>query len=153
MNTWPEGEIITCSELARQCQIQGKNKGQLAKSIAEKNGVPASRLNSNRRKCCRLSKAKLPGNEISVPTIPTTAMIKADIYTLIETGELYLGEPCSPFTLVKSSIIDGVIQHKETVAYGRKIPLSEIRTKLFTKQERFMYLLKDEELMPWDIMS
>lgn len=143
VSSWPEDKIINWSELARQCQIQGKNRGQIAKSIAEKNGVPASRLTSIRKKACRRYKAKLPGKEVSVPCMPTPALIKADINSLIETGQLHLGEPCSPFTLVKS---DGVVEHKKSVVYGRKIPLSEIRRNLITKQEKFMHLLRDEEI-------
>lgn len=146
LSQWPEDEVVNWTKLARQCNIEGSNKGQIAKVIAEKNGIPASRLSSTRKPSSRLSKGKLPGKSVSIPAMPTTAVIKQDINSLIETGELWLGEPCSPFTLIKSSVVDGVVEHKNSVVYGRKIPLTELRRKLICKQEKFMRLLSDEEI-------
>ena len=143
LSQWPEDEVVNWTELARQCSIENKNKGQIAKSIAEKNGIPASRLCSTRKASRRHSKAKLL---VSIPAMPTAAIIKDDINALIETGELRLGEPCSPFTLTKSNVVDGVIEHKNTIVYGRKIPLTEIRAKLTLKQEKYMRLLSDEQI-------
>lgn len=138
--------MINWSELARQCKIEGSNKGQIAKAIAQSNGVSLSRLmKSVRRKSSRKSKARLPGNEVSIPTMPTTAAIRADIDNLLDTGELYLGEPCCPFPLVKSRVVDGSVQKTTSVVYGRKIPLVEVRKNLLKKQEKFMHLLSDEE--------
>ena len=51
--------------------------------IDEECGVPASRLVSNQKKSSRRSKAKLPGNEVSMPCLPTTNIIKEEINSLI----------------------------------------------------------------------
>lgn len=146
VSLWPADKTINWSELARQCNIEGSNKGQIAKVIAEKNGIPMARLNSNRKKSNRTSKAKLPGNEVSIPSMPTNSAIKADISILIETGELTLGEPCTPFPIVKSKVVDGVVEKKTSLVYGRKIPLIEVRKKLIQRQEKFMRLLSDDEI-------
>jgi hypothetical protein len=79
-----------------------------------------------------------------MPCLPTTSSIKHDINTMLETGVLSLGEPCTPFSIVRSRVADGVVQKKTIVVYGRKIPLSEIRAKLLQKQEKYMHLLSDE---------
>lgn len=43
VSLWPEDRVVNCSELAKQCGIEGKNKGQIAKIIAQNNGVAISR--------------------------------------------------------------------------------------------------------------
>lgn len=57
-----------------------------------------------------------------------------------------MGEPCTPFTLVKNKVVDGVVEKKTSLVYGRKIPLVDIRIKLLQKQEKFMRLLSEEEI-------
>jgi hypothetical protein len=94
LSLWPEDKTINWSELARQCNINGGNKGQIAKAIAQKNGVPLSRLDSKRRKSDRVSKKKLPGNEISIPSLPTLTAIREDISVMIEKGELIQFHHC-----------------------------------------------------------
>ena len=150
VSLWPEDKIINWTQLAGECKIEGKNRGQIAKVIAEECGVPASRLVSNRKKSSRRSKAKLPGNEVSMPCLPTTNIIKEEINSLIETGQLRLGEPCAPYTLIKSSVVEGVVERTNSIVYGRKIPLTEIRNKLNRKHEKFMHLLGDDEI---DVMT
>ena len=49
LSQWPDDELVNWSELARQCNIEGKNKGQIAKAVAKSSGVPASRLCSKRK--------------------------------------------------------------------------------------------------------
>ena len=78
----------------------------------------------------RARKLRMPGGEVSVPTHKTVEHIKEDWQKMIESGELTLGEPCYPHTIKKYRVKDGEIQATETVVYGRKIPLLQIRKKL-----------------------
>lgn len=79
-----------------------------------------------------------------MPVMHTTAAIKGGINSLIETGEFLLGEPCSPFTLTKNT---GIVESRSVVVYGRKLPLTEVRTRILTiKQEKFMHLFTDEKI-------
>ena len=52
----------------------------------------------------RRKKKKLPGGEISTPTLPTPAAITAQKKELIACGKLSIGEPCSPYTITKSIV-------------------------------------------------
>ena len=147
MHSWPEDKVINWTEIGRQCNIESKNKGQVAKSIiAENSGIPSARLCSNRKKSSRRSMAKLPGKEVSMPSMPSLPSLKSSINALIDSGELSLGELCCPFTLEKGKVVAGAIEKSSSMVYGRKIPLLEIRKKLIQKQEKFMHLLSDEEI-------
>ena len=44
-----------------------------------------------------------------------------------------MGEPCSLYTIVKSSVHDGKLENVTSQVYGRKIPLLEIRERSFEK--------------------
>ena len=104
----------------------------------------------------RSSKCKLPGNEISVPSMPTEASLKKDIQNLIDTGELNLGELCAPYILTKSSVNEeGEIVTDTTEVQGRKIELVDIRKALLKRHEKFMRLQSDEEIdsMPSDAVK
>lgn len=73
---------------------------------------------------------------------------------LIESGELTIGEPCSPYTLLKSCVtLDGNIEIKERNICGRKIPLSDIRKSLLTKHESYMRLNTEIEALTQDILK
>ena len=99
--------------------------------------------NTNR---LRRSKAKLPGNEISIPSLPTVHALKASINDFLEKGTLSLGEACTPYTLIKSSVVDGEITNVMQEVCGRKISLMEIRKKLLEKHAKFMRLQTDDEI-------
>ncbi len=95
------------SELGRQCGMTMKNRGQLVKEIAEQSWIHVSKYGKTKSCNVRSSKAKLPGKEISIPSMPTVALLKDDIKELLDSGKLTLGEPCSPFPLVKSTVNNG----------------------------------------------
>ena len=78
--------------------------------------------------------------------MPTVASLKEDVSQLLETGKLSMGEPCSPYTIVKSSVHDGKLENTTSQVYGRKIPLLEIRERILKKHEKFMYLYSDEQI-------
>lgn len=137
---WPQGQIINWSALAREFNIPGRNNGQV---VAVENGIDVFMLDhrpSNTR--LRARKLRMPGGQISVPAHRTVEGVKEDWKRMIKLGELTLGEPCYPQTLCKYTIKGGELQHSETVVYGRKIPLIEVRRK----HECLMHLHSDEEI-------
>ena len=96
------------SELGSQCGLSTNNRGQIVKAIAEESGIDLTKYEKATQSCnLRSSKAKLPGNEISVPSMPTLTLLKDDIKELLDSGKLTLGEPCSPFSL---TIINGNLE-------------------------------------------
>ncbi len=134
------------SELGRQCDMTMKNRGQLVKEIAEQSGIDVSKYGKTKSCNVRSSKAKLPGKEISIPSMPTVALLKDDIKELLDSGKLTLGEPCSPFPLVKSTVNNGNLETTTSQVYGRKHPLLELRKRLLAKQEKFMRILTDQQI-------
>ena len=70
--------------------------------------------------------------------MPTVACIKQDISELIDSGRVCMGEPCSPYTVTKSSVNNGKLESKMYVVYGRKIPLLEFRKRILKKHEHFL---------------
>lgn len=121
---WPKDKPINWTELGRQCSIDQHNAGQKIKEMVEMCNIDMSECkvpaSSDR---LRRSKAKLPGNEISIPTLSTVQ--ESSINKLIVEGTLSLGEVCTPYTLIKSSVIDGEIVNVTQEVCGRKISLDE----------------------------
>ena len=70
---------------------------------------------------------------------------------MVESGEIHLGEACSPQKLPKYSIANGNVEMLEVSIQGRKIPMQDIRQRLLKKQER---LFSDEpiECMNYDTL-
>ncbi len=60
---------------------------------------------------------------------------------MLDSGKLTLGEPCSPFPLVKSTVINGNLE-----STTRKHPLLELRKRILAKQEKFMHMLTDQQI-------
>ena len=95
----------------------------------------------------RSRKRKLPGGEISIPTLSTASTISVTKAQLIESGELPIGEPCSPYILTKSVLgTDGNIVEKVIQVDGRKIPLLELRKRFIKQHQEYMRLTTDAEL-------
>ena len=118
--------------------------GHQIKELADESGIIA--ICAIKIIPLRSSKAKLPGNEISVPAIPTVTSLKEDVSELLESGRLTMGEPCSAYTVVKSAVHDGKLESIASQIYGRKMPLFEIRQRLLKKHEHFMRLSSDEKI-------
>ena len=133
LQTFPEGETINWTRVARQFGEVKGNAGQVLKEVAEKHGIDTQKLEHKAPSLPRLHsrKRKLPGGEISIPSLPTTSEITNKKAKLIESGELSIGEPCSPYMLTKSVVSkDGGIIEKKVQIYGRKIPLLDIHERL-----------------------
>ncbi len=74
----------------------------------------------------RHCKAKLPGKEIAMPSMPTPSSIREDIAQLVCTGKLQLGEPCVPFSLLQCTVANGEVHEAVSSVYGQKIPLTVV---------------------------
>ena len=111
--------------MARKYNIPQKNGGQILKAIAEKKGGRCYSTGQKRQLCTTNSKEekKLAGGEVSTPCLPTIKEITEEKHQLIESGELSLGEPCTPYTIKKSSASStGEIQIKQQKFMGVKFP-------------------------------
>ncbi len=58
-----------------------------------------------------------------------------DIKDLLDSGKLTLGEPCSPFPLVRSTVVNGHLVSTTSQVYGRKHPHLKLRKRLLAKHE------------------
>ena len=143
---WPPEKAMNWSELGRQSGLTVPNMGQKVKAVATECGIDVALYVGSKSCSSRLSKSKLPGNEISIPCMPTIATLREDVNHLIDSGKLSMGEPCSHYMVVRSSVCDGKLVNVPAQIYGRKIPLLERRTKLLKKQEQFMHLNTDERI-------
>ncbi len=56
---------------------------------------------------------------MSIPSLPTLNSLKSAIKGLLDDGTLSLGEPCSPYTIIKCSIVDGQIQNIESDVWSK----------------------------------
>ena len=72
--------------------------------------------------------------------------IKEEWANMINNGELTLGEPCHPQTILRLSVKTGELRRTEYTAYGRKISLLDIRKKLLANHEHLMHLHTDDEI-------
>ena len=146
---WPSEKLMNWSELGRQCGLTVPNMGQKVKEVAIESGIDVTLYVGSSKSCSsRLSKSYLPGNEISIPSMPTIATLREDVNHLLDSGELTMGGPCSPYMVVRSSVhvYDGKLVSTPSQIYGRKIPLLELRPELLKKQEQFMHLNTDEHI-------
>ncbi len=150
LQTTPTDQKINWSATARTLGIQSKNTGQVLKEFAVSRGVDVARLehrDSPQLPRLRRKKKKLPGDEMSIPTLPSPSEIVTERNHLIETGELSIGEPCSPYTLTKLVVTpEGNIQTRSVQINGRKIPLRELRSTLLKRQEKYLRLCTDQEI-------
>ena len=138
---------INWSKFAKEHGVKGSNAGQIVKELATSHGIDTYQLDRRtptRKKRCQ--KKRLPGGEISVPTNLTPQAVKKSWDDLIDSGELILGEPCSPYTLTRYTTKEGKTIAKEVTVYGRKIPLATLREKLLKNHTKFMRLLDDHAI-------
>ena len=149
LQNFPPNTKINWSAMARQYNIPHTNAGQVLKEMAIKHGIDTSQLENKAETTPRIRrhKCRLPGGEISMPCLPTVSAIKEDQRQLILSGELNIGEPCTPFHCTKSVINEnGQVEIRPVQISGRKIPLHDLRTALIKKHESYMRLLTDAEI-------
>lgn len=109
------------------------------KEFAVEIGIDVKKLDGRAKRVrMHAKKLKMPGGEILVPCHKTAEQVKADWEEMIQSGRLTLGEPCAPYKLTKYAIVDGEIRKTEMNIHGRKIPLLDIRQKLFNTDLQHM---------------
>ena len=129
--------------MVRRFEIPGKNNdGQIAKEYAHKNGINVYSLDNRAESTTQASKRKLPG-EISVPCPPTVSSLKKQKVLVVESGEISLGVPCSPYMLSRS-IKEGKVYQEKIQVEGRNIPRTDLRQKTLKQQKEFMKLWSDD---------
>lgn len=74
----------------------------------------------------RAKKLKMPGGEVLVPCHKTVEAVKEDWVKMIESGELTLGEPCTPYKVTRCAVVNGKIKKIEYEVHGRKVPLLDM---------------------------
>lgn len=151
LQNFPKTEKINWSSMARRFNVQQKNPGQVLKEVAQKHGIDTKALEQKTGVTTptriRRRKAKLRGGAVSMPCLPTKEAIVNEKYHLINSGVLSIGEPCSPYTLKKTTIAnDGTIQVKNVTLCGRKIPLLELRQRLLQQHQQYMRLTKPQDI-------
>lgn len=67
------------------------------------------------------------GGEVSAAQNPPPNVLQQQWKAMVDSGQLSLGIPCAPFTLVHYSTKNGQLEKNEVVVTGRKFPLSELR--------------------------
>ena len=147
LKDYPTDKPINWSQFAREHSVPGSNSGQVVKQYAQQNGIDTLALDHrspDRR--LRSQHKRMPGGEISVPSNPTPKSIKKSWTDMIESGELSLGEPCTPYTLTKYVTREGVVSPLDVQIYGRKFSLLSLRKKLLIAHERYMRLPTDSNL-------
>ena len=147
LKNWSEDKKINWSQVARQYNIPGKNRGQVLKEFARKNGLDTYALDGlaeNRR--TRAKKLKMPGNEISMPCTSTTQMVKEKWAADIEDGTYSIGIDCAPKEMTVVTCRDGEVVEQPVTIYSRKVPMNEIRQRLLKNQEKYMRLQTDEQV-------
>ena len=146
----PAEQKINWSQAATNLHIPGKNAGQVLKEYAVKQGFNVSAMehkSSPPPPRIRRRKKKLPGGEISTPSLPTPTAITSERKEMIACGKLSIGEPCSPYRLTKSFVTtDGDVKTKQVEIVGRKLSLLELRQKLINQHQKYMRLMTDQEI-------
>ena len=148
LRQWPQDVQINWSSFARSHGVPGKNGGQVVKDFAQDHGIDTLTLDKRsitprprRRKC------KLPGGEISSPSLPTVKFIQKERDEMIHNGTLSIGELCAPFNVTRyRAAPGGTVETQVITVYGRKVPLLEIRRQMLTHHDKYMRLLSDADI-------
>ena len=79
-----------------------------------------------------------------MPTNLTPQVVRKSWDDLIDSGELILGEPCSPYTITRYSTKEEKTTANEITVCGQKVPLATLRDKLLKKHMKYMCLLDNQ---------
>ena len=144
LENWPADVTMNWSQVGRDHGIPGNNAGQVVKEFTAKQGIDTSHITTPMRKTTlRPRKRKLPGYEVSIPTIRA---VEGEINSMISSGRFTLGEECAPYTITKYSMVNGIMTPHDHQIQGRKVPLKEIRQKLLNKQLQYMRLTTESAI-------
>ena len=88
----------------------------------------------------------MPGTkDISIPTEVTNENIKKRLKEKIKHGSYLIGNLIVPQSFERVILRDNTIIVDEVVVHGRKIPMTEIRKKIFKDHNPYMRLRSDED--------
>ena len=147
LKQYPKDKPINWSQFAKEHDVPGSNGGQVVKQYAQQNGIDTIALdNRSPDRRLRSQHKRMPGGEVSIPCNPTPKSIKKSWSDMIESGELSLGEPCTPYTLTKYITREGIVSTAEVPVYSRKFSLLSLRKKLLKTHEKYMRLPTDSDL-------
>ena len=89
-----------------------------------------------------------------MPCLPTEEVITKQKQKLITSGELLIGEPCSPYVMNKVIIKEDLkVETKQVTISGRKIPLLELRHRLLKKHEQYMRVTHTTDMNKQQILD
>ena len=82
----------------------------------------------------------LPNFGIAIPSNPPLAKIESEIDSMIKSGRFNLGVECAPHKVTRYVQVNSTLSPQETIIYGRKVPLQQIRQDLLNKHLKYMRL-------------
>ena len=128
-------QVVNWTQLAKRYGVEGDNAGQSVKEYLASQSIPAA---MKKRQIIRRAKLRLPGGEITYPTHLTVAAQKNQLLAKIESGEIMIGELITPiiFTKFIADKTTKIITETTVTLHGRRISLTDIRTKLLKDQEQ-----------------
>lgn len=102
LREWPEGVRINWSEFARRHNVPGRNAGQVVKEFAKRHSIDTFTLDQRPdTPRTRPRRYKLPGREISSPSLPPLSAVQKERDEMVADGRLKVGEPCTPYTMAR----------------------------------------------------
>ena len=158
------GDEINWSECARHFQLQTatgtipSNGGQVLQEYAKSHGIDLSIFNKDQhvsvRDGPRIRVTKKKNNstvgqkniQVSIPSERPISQLTDDISALVESGDIYIGQPVAPKEVQYQHIINGEVTAKTALIYGRQIPLQSIRTTELAGQVT-MGVIKDHGVL------
>ena len=107
IENWPADTTINWSKIARENGIPGKNAGQVVKEFTAELGLDTSHIATPKRKpTVRPRMKKLPGSEVSIPSIPP---VEDQIRSMVSSGRFNIGDECAPYTITKYTQVNNVM--------------------------------------------
>ena len=119
----------------------------MVKEFAAELGLHTSHIATPKRKpTVRPRMKKLPGSEVSIPSIPPIGAVEDQIRSMVSSGRLNIGDECAPYTITKYTLVNNVMTPHDEQVQARKVPLKEIRQKLLRKQVKYMRLIPESNI-------
>ena len=148
LNQWPEGVHINWSDFARKHNVPGRNAGQVVKEFARRHNINTfsldQRLDTLRTRARRY---KLPGGEISSPSLPPLNAVLKERDQMIADGRLKIGEPCTPYTMTRFKTSTGGRLFEQSVTIsGRKFSLLDIQAEMLVQHQQYIHLYSDDQI-------
>ena len=121
----------------------------LAKTLKNTNWILQNTVCEPVGYCCKFFfRLNVPGTkDISIPTEVTNENIKKKLKEKIKDGSYLIGNLIVPQSFERVILRDNTIIVDEVVVHSRKIPMTEIRKKMFKDHNPYMRLRSDEDFL------